>query len=280
MERNNDLFATDYKLLGACTVKRFEINTTNQDPIYMYPYRKSQKEREEIKMEVDKMMEAGIIRPSRSPYSFPVVMITKKDKPQRFCVDYRKLNKVTTLDGFPLPRIDDLLDKLKGAKYFTLLDLKPGYWQIVMSEESIPKTAFSTPDGHFEFLRMPFGLTNGPKEFSRIMNIVLGDLPFVIIFVDDITIFSQSFEEHLKHLEIVMARLREGNLMLNKEKCFWCLTSVKLLGHIVSAEGIEMDPAKIEAIMARKPPTNVKQLQEFLGMSGYTIENILKATRI
>ena len=213
MERNNDRFATDYKLLGACTVKRFEINTTNQDPIYMYPYRKSQKERDEIKMEVDKMMEAGIIRPSRSPYSFPVV-ITKKDKTKRFCVDYRKLNKVTTLDGFPLPRIDDLLDKLKGAKYFTLLDLKSGYWQIVMSEESILKTAFSTPDGHFEFL--PFGLTNGPKEFSRIMNIVLGDLPFVIIFVDDITIFSQSFEEHLKHrsrsLEIVMARLREAEM--------------------------------------------------------------------
>ena len=161
-------------------------------------------------------------------------MITKKDKTKRFCVDYRKLNRITVLDGFPLPRIDDLLDKLNGAVYFTLLDLKSGYWQIVMSEESIAKTAFSTPDGHYEFLRMPFGLTNGPKEFSRIMNMVLGDLPFVIIFVDDITVFSKSLAEHVKHLGIVLERLKEANLMLNRDKCYWCLKSVKILGHIVS----------------------------------------------
>jgi hypothetical protein len=163
IEKYKKCFARKYEDLGRCKTAEFEIETDNAKPIYILPYRKSQVERVMIREEVEKMLRAGIIRPSKSPWSSPVVMVPKKDGSKRFCVDYRKLNKVTQQDCFPLPRIDDTLDRLSGSKYLTVIDLKSGYWQIKLTKDAIPKTAFSTPDGHFEFLVCAFGLKNGPS---------------------------------------------------------------------------------------------------------------------
>lgn len=173
-------------------------------------------ERKLMNDEVKKMLDAMIIRKSRSAWSCPVVMLRKKDGEPRFCADFRELNAITVTDPFPLPRIDDIFDRLAGSKYYTTIDLKSGYWQVKMAEESIPKTAFSTPDGHYEFLRLPFGLKNAPAEFSRIMHQILGDLSFVQIFLDDITIHSNDFESHKQHVLEVIRRLVQVQLKLKE----------------------------------------------------------------
>ncbi|CAF1138823.1 unnamed protein product [Brachionus calyciflorus] len=192
------------------------------------------------------MLKARVIRPSKSAWSAPVIMIPKKDGTKRMCIDYRKLNAVTKQVNWPLPVINDIFDRLSGSKWFSALDLKSGYWQVKMSPDSIEKASFSTPDGHYEFLRLPFGLKNAPADFSRIMHQVLGNLNFVEIYLDDITVHSKTFDEHLSHLEIVFKKLREADLKINAEKCTWCAQSLKVLGQIVSKNDISMDPAKIE----------------------------------
>jgi len=269
LEQYKESFASDLKDLGTCNFSCHTIKTLTDEPIFLQPYRKSLAERKVIQDEVDKMLKGKLIRPSRSPWSSPVVLVPKKDGTKRFCIDYRKLNSVTKLDPYPVPRIDDLLDRLQGSKYFSTLDLKSGYWQIPLDEESIQKTAFTTPDGHYEFLRLPFGLKNAPAEFSRIMYSALGDLPGVLVYLDDITIHSKSMEQHLEHLENVLKRLREANLKLNPSKCEFAKTRVHVLGHWVSFNKVEMHPNKISAVQNMKEPTNVKELQQFLGLTGY-----------
>ena len=264
-----DIFAYQFGDLGCCNVYEHIIQTDASKPIFMYPYRKSMTERKAIKEEVQKMLEADIIRPSKSPWSFPVVMIPKKDGSKRFCVDYRKLNAITQQDCFPMPRIDDILDRLGKSRYFTAIDLKSGYWQIKLSDDSIPKTAFSTPDGHYEFLRLPFGLKNAPADFSRLMTQILGDLPNVEIYLDDITIHSKTYELHLIHLKEVFNRLKNVNLKINPTKCTWFQKEVKILGHVISENKIQMDPAKIETVKQMQFCKNVKQIQSFLGLTGY-----------
>ena len=185
------------------------------------------------------------------------------------CVDFRRLNKVTVSEQWPLPRIDDILDGLLGSKWFSTLDLKSGYYQVAMSPQSIAKTAFITPDGHYEFLRLPFGLKNAPSHFSKIMFQALGDFPFVKIYLDDITIHSVDFTSHLHHIKQVLQRLTEVNLKLNSTKCTWFASRVTLLGHVVTPDGITMDPAKVEAVQSFKPPQNVKHVQQFLGICNY-----------
>ena len=179
-------FATNYDSLGCCTLSKHEIRLLSRNPVYSHPYRKSGKERDNIKEEVDKLLKAKIIRPSRSPYASPVILIPKKDGTNRMCVDYRKLNLQTIPEQWPLPRITDILDGMVGSSWFTMIDLKNGYYQIAMSASSIEKTAFVTPDGHYEFLRLPFGLKNAPSHFSKIMQQTLGDLSFVKFYLDDI----------------------------------------------------------------------------------------------
>ena len=269
LKKHKEAFANDFNQLGDCSIRKHVIKTTAETPIYLFPYRKSMAERKAIEEEIEKMLEAGVIQPSRSPWSFPVVMIPKKDGTKRFCVDYRKLNKITDQDPFPLPRIDDILDRLRDSKIFSALDLKSGYWQVRLDEGSIPKTAFSTHNAHYEWLRLPFGLRNAPAEFSRIMVQVLGDLTFVEIYLDDITVHSVTIDQHFDHLEVVFNRLKEANLKINKAKCTWFSTSIKVLGHIVSAQGVQMDVEKIEAVKNYQYSRNVKQLQQFLGLCGY-----------
>ena len=198
-----------------------------------------------------------------------IVVPKKENNSKRICIDFRKLNEVTITEKWPLPNILDILDRLRDSCWFTVIDLKSGYWQVAMDESSISRTAFSTPDGHYEFLRLPFGLKNAPTDFSRIMKIVLGDLKFVECYIDDITIHSKTFEEHIEHILAVFERLREANLRINFSKCKWCAKEVKILGHIISENIVKMDPEKIEAIVKRKRPRKVKELQEFLGLPNF-----------
>ena len=263
------LVAEDAKSLGVCKLREHAIDTGDIPPIYLRPYRKSMSERETLKNEIKIMLDAGIIEPSRSPWSSPVVLVPKKNGKKRFCVDYRKLNLVTKSIQWPLPRIQDIMDRLAGSSIFTTWDLTSGYWQMLVAENSREKTAFSTPDGHYQFIRMPFGLKNAPADFSRLMHQVLGDLSFVEIYLDDITIHSKTVEEHMRHLEVAASRLKEANLKLNAGKCTWMARQVKLLGFMVSGDGVCMDPDKIEAISKRVPPKDVKGVQTWLGICNY-----------
>ena len=269
LEKHDRVFAYTINDLKPCKFAKAVIKTTSEEPIYMNPYRKSAKERQLLNAEVQKMLKAKIIRHSNSPWAFPALLLTKKDGSYRFCVDYRKLNKLTVPDPFPIPRIDDILDRLNGSVWFTIIDLKSGYWQIVMDEESIAKTAFCTSDGHFEFLRLPFGLQNAPKDFCRTMYRIFGNMPFVQIYFDDFTIHSKTFEEHLDHIKQVFDKLEEMNLSINKQKCSWFQKTTKILGHVVSNNTIMMNPEKIEAVKKWSEPKNVKGVQGFLGITGY-----------
>nr|GFA70755.1 reverse transcriptase [Tanacetum cinerariifolium] len=189
----------------------------------------------------------------------------------RLCIDYRELNKITIRNRYPLPRIDDLFDQLQGAMHFSKIDLRCGYHQLRVKEQDISKTAFRTRYGHYEFLFMPFGLTNAPAVFMDLMNRIFHEFldKFVIVFIDDILVFSKSKEEHEDHLRTVLQTLRQEKLYAKFSKCEFWLSSVAFLGHIFSAEGITMDPAKVEAITKWPRPTSVTEVRSFLGLAGY-----------
>ncbi|GJZ16563.1 putative reverse transcriptase domain-containing protein [Tanacetum coccineum] len=218
------------------------------EPISKAPYRMAPIELKELKDQLQELLERGFIRPSVSPWGAPVLFVKKKDGSMRLCIDYRELNKITIRNRYPLPRIDDLFDQLQGAKHFSKIDLRSGYHQLRVKEQDISKTAFRTRYGHYEFLVMPFGLTNAPAVFMDLMNRVFHEFldKFVIVFIDDILVFSKSKEEHEEHLRTVLQILRQEKLYAKFSKCEFWLSKVAFLGHIVSAEGITMDPAKRE----------------------------------
>ena len=187
------------------------------------------------------------------------------------CIDYRQINKVTVNNKYPLPRIEDLFDQLRGASVFSKIDLRSGYYQLRVKEVDVPKTAFRTRYSHYEFLVMPFGLTNAPAAFMDLMNRVLRPYldQFVVVFIDDILVYSKDAQEHEHHLRIVLQTLIENQLFAKLSKCDFWLKEVSFLGHIVSAESIRVDPVKIEAIVNWKPPRNVTEVRSFLGLAGY-----------
>ena len=199
------------------------------------------------------------------------MFVKKKDGSMRLCIDYRELNKLTIKNRYPLPRIDDLFDQLKGAEYFSKIDLRSGYHQLKIKSEDIPKTAFRTRYGHYEFLVMAFGLTNAPAAFMDLMNRVFKKYldKFVIVFIDDILIYSKTAEEHAEHLRTALEILRKEKLYAKFSKCEFWLQEVQFLGHIVSREGIKVDPAKIEAIMNWERPKTPTEIRSFLGLAGY-----------
>lgn len=255
--------------LDVCSVGKMKIRVENVAPIYVPPYRKSLREQELINAEVQSMLDNGIIEKSRSPWSSPVVLVTKKDGSVRFCVDYRRVNRVTKTEQWPIPRIQDILDKLSGSLWFSAIDLTSGYWQVALDNDSKEITAFSTHNGHYQFTRMPFGLKNAPAEFSRIMHSILGHLPFVQIYLDDITIHSKSLEEHLKHIVVVLSILKTASLRIKPSKCVWLAEKIRVLGHVVTRKEVHVDKDKVIALLDRKPPTTITQLQEFLGLCNY-----------
>ena len=189
----------------------------------------------------------------------------------RMCIDYRALNKRTVLNRYPMPRVDEILDRLQGARYFTRIDLRSGYHQIRVAESDISKTAFNTKFGHYEFTVMPFGLTNAPATFMKLMNEIFGEYldEFLEVFLDDILVFSRTMEEHLVHLEKVLQKLREHKLYAKLSKCDFCRTSIEYLGHIISADGVATDPKKVQVVREWPVPEDVGQLRSFLGMVGY-----------
>ncbi|RVW93684.1 Transposon Ty3-I Gag-Pol polyprotein [Vitis vinifera] len=241
------------------------------DPISVSPYRMAPLELKELKTQLDELLGRGFIRPSTSPWGAPVLFVKKKDGTLRLCIDYRNLNRVTVKNKYPLPRIDDLFDQLKGAKYFSKIDLRTGYHQLRVREEDVSKTAFRTRYGHYEFLVMPFGLTNAPAAFMDLMNRVFRAYldRFVIVFVDDILIYSRSLEEHKQHLVTTLGTLRRHQLYGKLEKSEFWLTEVNFLGHVVSEAGIAIDHSKVEAVQEWQRPTNVFEVRSFLGLAGY-----------
>ena len=219
-------------------------------PLSKSPYRMAHAEMAELKKQLEELLDKGFIRPSVSPWGAPVLFVKKKDGSFRLCIDYRGLNRVTVKNKYPLPRIDELLDQLKGAKWFSKIDLASGYHQIPIEPNDVRKTAFRTRYGHYEFVVMPFGLTNAPAAFMKMMNGIFRDFldEFVIIFIDDILVNSKSKEDHERHLRAVLGRLREQQLFAKLSKCSFWQRSVGFLGHIVSDQGVLVYPEKIKAI--------------------------------
>ncbi|KAL5787294.1 hypothetical protein ACOSP7_004243 [Xanthoceras sorbifolium] len=227
-------------------------------PVSIAPYRMAPVELKELKIQLQELLDKGFIRPSVSPWGAPVLFVKKKDGSLRLCIDYRQLNKLTVKNKYPLPRIDDLFDQLRGA----CLRIK---------DSDISKTAFRTRYRHYEFVVMPFGLTNAPAAFMDLMNRIFRPYldQFVVVFIDDILVYSQTAEDHDRHLRVVLQILREKQLYGKLSKCEFWLPEIAFLGHIVSAEGIKADPKKIEAIVEWKPPRNVTEVRSFLGLAGY-----------
>jgi hypothetical protein len=233
--------------------------------------RLSATELDELKKQLEELVKAGFIQPSKSPFGAPILFVKKKDGTMRMCVDYRALNNITIKNSYPLPLVDELFDRLQGAKYFSKLDLRSGYHQIRIDAQDVPKTAFRTRYGHFEFLVLPFGLTNAPGTFMHLMHETFREYldDFVLVFLDDILIFSKTLEEHERHVKAVLEKLRASKLYAKERKCEFFKTEVEFLGHMVGRDGVRMMDDKVKAISEWPTPTKVGDIRAFLGTAGY-----------
>lgn len=273
LQKYADVLSTGDDDVGCANNVKHHIELTTDKPIHV-PVRRFQGPlSQEIEKQCVELEEAGIIRKSYSPYSAPVVPVRKPDGSLRVCLDYRCLNKYTKNDAFPLPNLIDSIYNMAGSKYFTTIDLVRGYYQIEMAEDSIEKTAFSTPLSHYEFLRMPFGVKGGPATFQRGMMLALSGIPWsqVMAYLDDIIIRSATFEEHLGALERVLHALQKNGFKLKPKKTKLCRESVEFLGHHISNQGILPLEKNISGALNFPIPTTVKQLRQFLGMVNFTV---------
>ncbi|GJY41103.1 putative reverse transcriptase domain-containing protein [Tanacetum coccineum] len=240
-------------------------------PVARAPYRLAPAEMKELAEQLKELSDKGFIRPSSSPWGAPILFVKKKDGSFRMCIDYRELNKLTVKNRYPLPRIDDLFDQLQGSSIYSKIDLRSGYHQLRVREEDIPKTAFRTRYGHYEFQVMPFGLTNAPAVFMDLMNRVCKPYldKFVIVFIDDILIYSRDEKEHEEHLKTILELLKKEELYAKFSKCEFWIHTVKFLGHVIDSSGIHVDPTKIEAVKNWASPTTPSEIRQFLGLAGY-----------
>ncbi len=247
------------------------IETGTYPPIYTSPYRVSYKDEQTQREEIDKLLKQGIIEESASPWSSPIVLVRKKDGSVRFCVDFRKLNNVTTKDAFPIPRIDDIFDHLSQAEYYTTIDFKSGYFQVGLDPKDRPKTAFSTRDQHYQFTVLPQGVTNGPPAFQRIVSQILGPTrwQYSLAYLDDVIIYSPNFEQHLIHLDDILNRLHDANFRLNVEKCQIAKTSIDYLGHHIEHSNIRPNADNIRALLETPQPTTAKEAFRFVKAAEY-----------
>lgn len=267
----SDIFSQGEGDLGCTSLISHEIPLLDNTPVRQ-PYRRiPPSQYETVKAHIRQLLDSKVIRESSSPYSSPIVLVTKKDGSLRLCVDYRQLNAKTRRDAYPLPRIEESLDALSGAKWFSTLDLASGYNQVPMVEQDKPKTAFCTPFGLFEFNRMAFGLCNAPGTFQRLMERMFGDCRYqsVLLYLDDVIIFSTTVQQHLERLGEVFSRLQKQGLKVKLSKCRFFQHQVSYLGHVVSAEGVATDPAKIEVVKEWRRPGHLAELRSFLGFASY-----------
>jgi hypothetical protein len=228
-------------------------------------------ENDEIMRQIQELLQKGHIRPISSPCRRPIVLVQKKDKTWRICIDYRSLKKITVRNCYPIPRIDNLLDQLKGKKFFNNIDLNFGYHQVPIEPTDVRKTTFKSKEGLYEWLVMPFGLTNAPATFMRLMDDVLRPFTnsFVVVYLDDILIFNRTWEEHMRHIQQVLSTLRQHKLYANLEKCSFGMNKVQYLGYIIDEHGVHVDPASIHVIHDWMTPTTLTELQSFLGLANF-----------
>ena len=266
-----DIFAVNSDDVGRTQLAQHQIYTGDCSPIRQPPRRMPAARKEETRKLLQDMLRNDTIQPSSSPWASPIVLVQKKDGSFRFCVDYRKLNAVTRKDAYPLPRIDDTLDTLSGAHWFTTLDLISGYWQVEVEPADREKTAFCTPEGLFEFKVMPFGLCNAPATFQRLMNSALSGLHgnSCLVYLDDVIIMGNTFLDHLNNLQHVFHRIRAAGLKLQPNKCALCQKEVSFLGYIISQAGISTDLRKTERVISWPLPTSKREVQQFLGLANY-----------
>ncbi|KAL6440856.1 hypothetical protein ACFW04_003346 [Cataglyphis niger] len=289
IDRHQDLFHLPGSKLGFTSVIKHKIVTSDEQPINTKQYRFPPIHKEEIDKQIKELLDNDVIKPSESPYNSPLWIVPKKadskgNKRWRMVIDYRALNEKTIGDAYPLPNITEILDQLGSAKYFSVFDLASGFHQIPMHESHAGKTAFSTPHGHYEFNRMPFGLKNAPATFQRLMDQVLSGLQGseLFVYLDDIVLYASSLREHEIKFDKLAERLRQANLKLQPDKCEFLRKEVGYLGHIISDQGVKPDPAKIRAVKEFPTPRNAKNIKQFLGLAGYYrrfIPNFSKTAR-
>lgn len=271
LDEYKDCFSKNLRDLGYTTAGQMEIQLADSEPVAYRPYRMSHAERTLVRNMVQDMVDADIVRESSSPYASPIVLVKKKTGEKRLCVDYRALNRKTIKDHYPLPRVEDQLDQLAGHDFFITLDLASGYYQIPITEASRPKTAFVTPDGQFEYMRMPFGLVNAPAVFQRTVNKILADakVKFAIVYMDDVLIPAHNFEEGILRLKEVLELLRRGGLTLKLGKCHFFYDNIEFLGFEVGANGIRPGTRKTDAVANFPKPKNQHEVRQFIGLASF-----------
>ena len=270
IQKNSDLFADRDTELGQTDIIKMRIDTGDQRPIRLKPYKTPFALRGMVDRQIDEMLQAKVISPSHSPWSFPVVLAQKKDGSKRFCVDFRQLNRITEKHNWPMPTLDEILPTLGKSKFYSACDLRSGYWQVKMAQEDKHKTAFICHRGLFEFNVMPFGLSCAPGIFCEMMSKVLRGLEgFATAYLDDVLIYSETMEDHLKHLNIVFGRLRKAGLRLKRSKCDFFKRELQYLGHVVNERGIKPNPDKVAAIRDLDTPQTVRDVRSFVGMASF-----------
>ena len=275
-----DQFAKDETTIGTTPLTQMSTDAGGSDPVSQKPYPIAMKHYNWVKEEIGKLLEAGVIRNSHSSWSAPIIVVPKGDGGKHLVIDYRALNKITRKFMWPMPKVEDIFSQLNGVKYFSTLDLRAGYHHIGLTTDSIPKTAFTSPFGKYEYIKVPFRLAQAPAYFQELMTGVLKDLLFTMAYLDDIIIYSSTPEEHLKHIKTVFEKLRHAKLSMKLSKCHFFTKEIQYLGHILGIEGIKPVPAKTEAIRAMHPPVNPKQVCAFLGLVGYYRKFIKNFTKI